>query len=432
MKYITPFFILFFAFFGILYAQDKPANPDALSLFIEGKTLELQDNYIAAISKYNDALKIEKAPGIYYTLSKLYYNVSQYQKALENGLAALKLAPNNADYMENIADDYIILNDYKSAISYLNQVVQKKPEDINILYNIGRIYEAQKQPSEAIKIYEKITNDLQYDETVLLRMIDIYENYKDYANEAATIEKLLTLNPTDIRIKYTAAAAYEKIPDYNSALRIYEDILQTDPSNREVQTEIIKIYFRDHRINEAFEKYGRLIDKDSIDFNTKIQMAIAFLDASANDPEALGASKSILQTLQTSYPSEWAPEFYLGMIDAKENNTGMAEQKFKDVLIKADTSIEARVQVGFFYYDQNRLPEALNIFTDGVQRFPEDFRLNFLTGNTLYRMGKSKGHKCNKNYPAPHYLPGILFIQADQQPLQEWFCNRKNRFELCI
>ena len=178
MKYITPFFILFFAFSGILSAQDKPANPEALSLFIEGKTLELQDNYIAAISKYNDALKIEKAPGIYYTLSKLYYNVSQYQKALENGLAALKLAPYNADYMENIADDYIILNDYKSAISYLNQVIQKKPDDINILYNIGRIYEAQKQPSEAIKLYEKITNDLQYDETVLLRMIDIYENYK--------------------------------------------------------------------------------------------------------------------------------------------------------------------------------------------------------------------------------------------------------------
>src|SRR5947207_1599690 len=232
MKYITPFFILFFAFFGILHAQDKPANPDALSLFIEGKTLELQDNYIAAISKYNDALKIEKAPGIYYTLSKLYYNVSQYQKALENGLAALKLSPGNADYMENIADDYIILNNYKNAVSYLNQVAQKKPDDINILYNIGRIYEAQKQPSEAIKLY-----------------------------------------------------------------------------------------FRDHRINEAFEKYGRLMNQDSVDFNTKIQMAVAFLDASANDPEALGASKSILQTLQTSYPSEWAPEFYLGMIDAKENNT---------------------------------------------------------------------------------------------------------------
>jgi len=390
MKSITPFFILFFAFFGVLYAQDKPANPEALQLFIEGKTLELQDNYIAAISKYNDALKIEKAPGIYYTLSKLYYNVSQYPKALETGLTALKLSPSSPDYLENVADDYIILNDFSNAILYLKQVAEKKPDDINILYNIGRIYEAQKQPSEAIKYYEKISNDFQYDETVLLRMIDIYENYKDYANEAATIEKLLVLNPTDIQIKYTAAAAYEKIPDYNNALKIYEQILQTNPINREVQTEIIKIYFRDHRINEAFEKYGKLIDKDTIDFNTKIEMAIAFLDASANDPEALGASKSILQTLQTSYPAEWMPEFYLGMIDAKENNTGMAEQKFKDVLTKADTSIEARVQIGFFYYDLNRLPEALDIFTTGLQRFPDDFRLNFFTGNTHYRMGKSR------------------------------------------
>lgn len=390
MKSITPFFILFFTFLGILQAQDKPANPEALSLFIEGKTLELQDNYIAAIDKYNDALKIEKAPGIYYTLSKLYYNVSQYQKALENGLTALKLSPENADYQENVADDYIILNDYKSAMQYLKSVAEKKPDDINILYNIGRIYEAQKMPSEAIKYYERITSDFQYDETVLLRMIDIYENYKDYANEAATIEKLLTLNPTDIQLKYSAAGAYEKIPDYANALRIYEEILQTNPSNRDVQTEIIKIYFRDHKINEAFEKYGKLIDKDSVDFNTKIGMAIAFLDASSNDQEALGAAKSILQTLQTSYPNEWMPEFYLGMIDTKENNSAMAEQKFKDVLSRADTSIEARALVGFFYYDQNRFPEALDIFTAGVQRFPEDFRLNFFAGSSLYRMGKEK------------------------------------------
>lgn len=389
MKAITPFFILFLCFFGPLYAQDKPANPEALQLFIEGKTLELQDNYIAAISRYNDALKIEKAPGIYYTLSKLYYNVSQYQKALESGLAAQKLAPNNSDYLENVADNYIILNDFPNAISYLKQVETKKPDDINILYNIGRIYEAEKQPSEAIKYYEKISNDFQYDETVLLRMIDIYENYKDYANEAATIEKLLTLNPTDLQIKYSAAAAYEKIPDYNSALKIYEEILQTNPGNKEVQTEMIKIYFRDHRINEAFEKYSKLIDKDSVDFNTKMEMAVAFLDASANDPDALSASKSILQTLQSSYPAEWSPEFYLGMIDARENNTVMAEQKFKDVLSKADTSAEARLQVGFFYYDLNRLPEALDIFTSGLRKFPDDFRMNFFAGSTLYRMGKS-------------------------------------------
>jgi len=390
MKRIFLIFTVFFGFFGLLRAQDKPADPKALELFIEGKTFELQDNYIAAISRYEAALKIEKAAGIYFTLSKLYYNVSQYQKALDNGLEALKKDPDNASYEENVADCYIIFNDYKNALIYLKEVSEKKPDDINILYNVGRIYEALKQPSDAIKYYEKITDNYQYDETVLERMVDIYEGYKDYANVAATIEKLLSLDPTDMQLKLSAAAAYLKIPDYDSALKIYEDILKTDPKNKDVQTETIKIYFRQHRNNEAFEKYGKMIDRDTVDFMTKIGIAAAFLEASAEDKESLDVARSILVTLRNAYPNEWMPDYYLALIDAKENNVGLAEQKMKDVLVRADTSIEAYVQVGFFYYEANRFPDALEVFRKGVDKFPQDFRLNYFAGNTLYRMGKEK------------------------------------------
>jgi tetratricopeptide (TPR) repeat protein len=118
-------FLLFYQAFcrlSSLFSQDKPAwqsdrpaNPKALELFIEGKTFELKDNYLAAISKYNDALKIEKAAGIYFALAKLYDKVSQYQKSLEFGLEAIKLNSDNLSYKEHVADTYIILADYQNA-----------------------------------------------------------------------------------------------------------------------------------------------------------------------------------------------------------------------------------------------------------------------------------------------------------------------------
>lgn len=384
------FFIIIIIFTAKLSAQENPANPLALGLFIEGKTLELQDNYIAAIEKYNEALRYEKAAGIYYTLSKLYYNVSQYQKSLENGLEALKRSPDNLDYKENIADTYVILNDYQNALKYLKEVSDKKPDDINILYNVGRMYEALKQPSEALKYYERITEDFQYDETVLARMVEIYELYKDYANAAATAEKLLSLNPTDIQLKYSVAAAYLKIPDYPNALKIYEEILRTNPLNREVQTEIIKIYFRTGKNNDAFEKYSKLIKKDSIDFDTKINVAAAFLDASSEDPEAFGVAKSIFTELNQAYPTQWQPEYFLGVIDVREKNETDAETKFQNVLKRADTSAEAHLQIGFTYYERNKFKEALEIFKTGAEKFPNNFGLHSLTGNTYYRLGKQK------------------------------------------
>jgi len=397
MKSIIAFLILFSAFSSLIFAQgkpktDEPTDPKALEAFIEGKTFELQDNYIAAFQKYYEALNLEKAPGIYYTLSRLYYNLSQYKKALDNGLQALKLLPENLDYKENLSDIYIMLNDYKNARKYLLEISEKRPDDINVLYNIGRTYEAEKRPTEAIKYYEKITDDFDdYDETVLERMIDIYEGYKDYANSAATMEKLLTLNPTNTDLKYTIAATYLKIPDYDDALRVYEDILRTDPNNRDVQTEMIKIYFRQHRNDLAFQKFGELANKDSVDFATKMNVALSFFDAAQDDPEAIGVAKSILENMQSSYPKQWMPEYYLALINSRQNNADIPEEKINSILeMAADTSAEAYIEVGFYYYQQNKLDDALKYFSKGVDLFGNDFRLNFLAGNTLYRQGKER------------------------------------------
>ncbi len=383
------YFTLFFAFFVQLFAQDMPENPKAVELFIDGKTFELKDNYLAAIDKYNQALKIEKAAGIYFALSKLYSNVTQHQKSLEFGLEAIKLNPENLDYKEHVSDTYIILGDYQNALKYLQEISAKRPDDINIIYNIGRMYEALKMPSEALKYYENITENYLYDETVLLRMTDIYESFNDYANTAATIEKLLVINPTDINLKYSAAAAYVKVPDYDKAIRIYEEILASTPNNRDVQTEVIKLYFRQHRNQEAFDKYSKMLNKDSVDFMTKMDVAVAFLQASSEDKEALGVSRNILQNLKEAYPNEWMPEYYLIYIDVQDRPEE-ADERFNRLLAKTDTSAELYVQTGFYYYEKNSFKKAANIFGTGAEKFPGDFRLHYLTGNSLYRLGDNK------------------------------------------
>ena len=389
MKRLLVFLAFFSGILGFLKAQDKPSDPKALELFIEAKTYELKDNYLAAISKYNDALKIEKSAGIYFTLSRLYSNVTQHQKSLEYGLEAIKLNNNNLDYKEHVADTYILLGDYNTALKYLKEISDRRPDDINILYNIGRMHEALKQPSEAVKYYENITENYQYDETVLIRMAEIYESYNDYANTASTIEKLLLLNPTDLNLKYSAAASYVKIPDYDNAIRIYEEILSSNPNNRDVQTEVIKLYFRQHRNSEAFDKYSRMMNKDSIDFMTKMDVAIAFMQAASDDKEALGVSRSILQNLQTSYPDEWMPEYYLAYLDSRDNPQA-SEQKFQELLSRVDTSAELYVQVGFYYYEQNKFKPAAEIFKAGALKFSQEFRLNYLAGNSYYRLGDNR------------------------------------------
>ena len=204
------------------------------------------------------------------------------------------------------------------------------------------------------------------------------------------MEKLLAMDPSNYSLRVLAAQTYLKVPDYENALRLYESILETNPKNREIQTEVIKIYFRQNRTDLAFGKYGQLINRDTVDFWTKMGIALAYFEAAKEDSTALGTAKSILETVHASYQNEWMPEFYLALIDDRENNHAVAEEKFKKILVQADTSIEAHVQIGFFYYEQNKFDEAVKIFSKGADKFPDDFRLNYLTGLSYYRLGKNR------------------------------------------
>jgi hypothetical protein len=90
---------------------------------------------------------------------------------------------------------------------------------------------------------------------------------------------------------------------------------------------MIKIYFRQHKNELAFEKFGKLTEKDSVEYETKIGIALSFFDAAQEDPEALGVAKSILENIRVSYPAEWMPEYYLAVIKARETRTPDIPQK---------------------------------------------------------------------------------------------------------
>ena len=94
-----------------------------------------------------------------------------------------------------------------------------------------------------------------------------------------------------------------------------------------------------------------------------------------------------LINLQTNYPDEWEPELYLAIIDANTKNIS-PDATFNKILTKADTAVDAYIQVGFYYYEKNKFDMALQTFKTGADKFPDDFRTNFLTGNTYYRLGK--------------------------------------------
>ncbi|HMQ70207.1 MAG TPA: tetratricopeptide repeat protein [Ignavibacteria bacterium] len=392
--------IIIFAFIALIsgpelsYSQDSQKKitdkERSLGYFIDGKTMELQNNYIGAIENFREALKYEKSPGIYYALAEVYFKLGKPDKAQVEINKALKINPEDQNYLEALANIYIAKKEFLSAIDVYEKIIRLDTNYTYGLYSLARLYQEMKMPAKAIVIYEKITNKIGYDFDVLNKMYDIYIGYKDYPKAIETLESLQKLDPFNIMIKSILASLYLKNNEQDKARKVYEEIFVLNPDNKEVQTELVKIYFQQNENEMAFENFRKMLGKDSLGFWEKVQVGEVYFNISSQDESAKDIAKNIFTNLNEEYPDQWIPYYYLGVIDIINKNSAGYPSKFEKALQLADTSSEAFVNIGLAYIQQNDPENSLKTAELGIEKFPDDYRLYYIKGLALQNTGNNK------------------------------------------
>lgn len=376
--------------FAVNVSEDTTSyKRKAEALFIEGKTLELKNNYLGAIENYKTALQFDKAPGIYYALGNLYYFLGKYQDALTYVKKALDVSPNDTEYLERLSSVYIALNDFPRASETIEKIITIDSSYTYGLYTLARLYQEMKMPSKAITVYESITDKIGYDYEVLRKMYDIYVGFKEMDKATETLEAILKLNPFNSEIKALLAAHYREIGRLEEAERLYEEVFALSPKDKNIQAELIKIYFQKNDNTKGFEKFSQLLGKDSLDFYEKVQVGEVYYRLINNDKGALDISTNIFTGLNNDYPGEWIPYYYLGAIDLITKNEDSYKEKFDKAMQYGDTSRQVYLLVGISYFQRNKMAEAKTALEKGLVQFPEDFDFLNLLGNIEQTLGNS-------------------------------------------
>jgi tetratricopeptide (TPR) repeat protein len=174
-------------------------------------------------------------------LGELYSQMDDYEKAILNSKdALLNLADVNMPYMQtasNLADYYITLGQYDSALHYLklsNDVVKKTNDDETRVSNqsiLARIYIGQRQYAKAKIILDETIASLAATDNkwalcrVLFNYSDLdtslgqYENGKAHLNEVLNISREYEFRPFTVSALQKLALVYSKTGDYRSALQ---------------------------------------------------------------------------------------------------------------------------------------------------------------------------------------------------------------------
>ncbi|MGB9696314.1 MAG: tetratricopeptide repeat protein [Ignavibacteria bacterium] len=390
-KFLILYIVFLFIFSSGVFSQEEDSviyfNKDALSNFIDGTVSELRNENETALYYFNNALKLENSAGIHFVLSKVYYKLLRYQDALLEIHYALKLSPDNIEYLNHLSRVYYALRNYNEVIKTYETIIKIDSFNVTALYSLGRIYEEINQPSKAVAYYEKVIDEYGFDIEVLRRMYTIYLGFKDYQKCIEILKYALLLDPYNQYFKQMLADVYTLVNDNEAAIKIYEDLLRLNPSDKNIKTELIKAYFKLNEIDKGFKNFAKTLGKDSLSYFEKLQVAELYYGLIQQDKSIEPVAHNIFIYLQNQYPYESLPYLYLGILDVSYS-LPRAKQYFDKAIQLSDTNKEICLQAINSYFSANYNSEALSLLDKIYYRYSDDFSTNYLYGLVLQRLGE--------------------------------------------
>jgi len=174
-----------------LLADTNKLEQEARYFYINGINYQIQYKDADAIIEFQEALRFDQKPSIYYSMAKSYYNLYKKERAIENLKISLDIDPNHLPSLDLISDIYYF-SDIKSAISYNEKAleVERTKERLFKQAVLNENYDADK----SIQLYNELLNEDSGNILILQKLSEIY--IKDENNEKA-LEILYKLDKYD-------------------------------------------------------------------------------------------------------------------------------------------------------------------------------------------------------------------------------------------
>lgn len=118
--------------------------------------------FITSCASRKTELRTKQA-NLYYGAGTQSLMNKDYTDALKNLLEADKLDPENPEILTNLAMAYYFKNEKKTAIDYLNKVLEIDENNSDARMNLGSIYYKDGRYADAEKIYKQVLKDLTYE-----------------------------------------------------------------------------------------------------------------------------------------------------------------------------------------------------------------------------------------------------------------------------
>lgn len=230
------------------------------------KLMEYSDRrrYIVEVNKiYDKVLRLKpKNAEEWVKMGFINKQIKRYTKAASCFKEALKLEPNNIQFLRDISSVLFENKNFRESIPYLERVAEIEPDCASnwdslafCLLRIGHYAKAESLFKKALGLDDQ-------NATINFDLGMFYKNQEQYKKALEYLIRASKLGPDDDFVWFMLGHAYQKLEMSDEAIETYDIAVEVNPRNDSAWNNLGLEYVRRQEYKEAVECYKRAIQVD--------------------------------------------------------------------------------------------------------------------------------------------------------------------------
>ena len=321
----------------------------------------------------NQTSEHKKTVGEYITKGRDYEKNGALVSALNCYLSALSLDPEHKFALYRVGVIYYELENYESAIYYLEKSIRLSPNQVDAYSYLWNCYGKLGNYKKAVEVVNKALN--------------VNPNYKK-AKQMKT-EMANKLNESYLK----KGLEYFKNNEYNDAISYFKKYLSIMPDCGKCYYYIGECYFALKKYSDAISNYNRCIELCPKEYSNTILKRIGLCYFNLND------FKNAIQKLSLIENQDAESYYYIGMSYLKLGDSSNAESIFKK-MSSNKSNLNGSIgsycyKIGKEYYSLKKYDKALEYLNRSTDLNPKSAGFWHLKGKVYYEIGKyADAKKC--------------------------------------
>lgn len=360
----------------------------AMQHFIDGSVEEVKGDFAKAVLEFQDALRYDQDPAIYYALSKNYSFLGKHSLAIEAAREAVKRGPDEMTYRRNLAEIYVMAFEYDAAAEQFEEIIRRDSSQLSAWYSLARLYQPRK-PLRALNVYEEITRRFGPEWDVLLQVAEINNKMGKFEKAADALHEMAELDPANKPLKESLAQTYARAEKYDDAIAVYSELRELYPDDVSLLAEIAGVRLARGESAKAMDDFEKILSRDSLSVDVKLHIGEMCFAQLGKDSTLAPRTSKIFERIAAQHPEDWRPFWFLGAVGAMMHDDSASIKNFRRVTELASWNADAWVYLSSVFLGKNNFEEVARILESAVRILPDDYRVNFFLGISYSRLNRS-------------------------------------------